>query len=134
MPIAYESAIGILVRVVESIGAAVIAISIIIVVWYYIRGLFPDTPMPTFLATRRRLGQGLVLGLEFFIGADIIRTVTTTFNLENVLILGAIIVLRTILSFSLEYELREAQKTERTGEGVLQPEKPGGPAEPPAME
>jgi uncharacterized membrane protein len=134
MPLTYESAIGILVRVVETIGAAVIAISIIIVVWSYIRGLFPDAAMPTFLATRQRLGRGLVLALEFFIGADIIRTVTTTFNLENVLVLGAIIVLRTILSFSLEYELREAQKTERAENRVLGAGKPGGPAEPPVTE
>jgi uncharacterized membrane protein len=134
MPITFESAIGILVRVVESIGATVIAISIIIVIWSYVRGLFPGAGMPTFLATRQRLGRGLVLSLEFFIGADIIRTVTTTFTLENILILGAIIVLRTVLSFSLEYELREAQKTERTEERLLRNGNLGGPGEPPAAE
>lgn len=56
---------------------------------------------------RRLFGRGLVLGLEFLIGADVLRTIVAP-TLEDLAILGAIIVLRTILSLSIEFELRQA--------------------------
>ena len=54
---------------------------------------------------RRDLGQGILLGLEFLVAADIVRTVAVTPTLEGVLILGLIVVIRTFLSMSLQVEL-----------------------------
>jgi uncharacterized membrane protein len=50
------------------------------------------------------LGRGLSLGLEFLVAADVIRTVTLAPTLLNVGILGAIVLIRTFLSWSLVVE------------------------------
>ncbi|MBA4191579.1 MAG: hypothetical protein C0467_26670 [Planctomycetaceae bacterium] len=54
---------------------------------------------------RQDLGRGILLGLEFLVAADIIRTVAVTPTLEGVLVLGLIVVIRTFLSISLQVEL-----------------------------
>jgi uncharacterized membrane protein len=51
------------------------------------------------------LGRSLSLGLEFLVAADVIRTVTTQLTLINIGILGAIILTRTFLSWSLVVEM-----------------------------
>src|SRR5262249_18227355 len=47
----------------------------------------------------------ILLGLEFLVAADIIRTVAVQPSVENVAVLGLIVLIRTFLSFSLEVEL-----------------------------
>jgi uncharacterized membrane protein len=54
---------------------------------------------------RLRLAERLVLSLEFLIAADILKTVVTP-TLEGMAVLGAVIVIRTVLSLSIAYELR----------------------------
>ena len=54
---------------------------------------------------RADLGRGILLGLEFLVGADIIATVTAPLTWESVGLLGAIVLIRTFLSFSLETEI-----------------------------
>ena len=54
---------------------------------------------------RLLLGKTLILTLEFLVAADIIRTVALEQTLENVAILGLLVVIRTFLSFSLEVEI-----------------------------
>lgn len=54
---------------------------------------------------RRNIGRSILLGLEVLVGADIIGTIVTDLDLRKVLTLGIIIVIRTLLSFSLEIEL-----------------------------
>ena len=54
---------------------------------------------------RRQLGRSIILGLEFLIAGDIIRTVVVADTLSNVTILGIIILIRTFLSFTLHLEV-----------------------------
>jgi uncharacterized membrane protein len=54
---------------------------------------------------RRQLGRSILLGLELLVAADIIRTVAITPTIQSVLVLGAIVLIRTFLSFSLELEI-----------------------------
>lgn len=54
---------------------------------------------------RHDLGRGILLGLEFLVAADIIRTVAVAPTLQNVLVLGLIVLIRTFLSTALEMEL-----------------------------
>ena len=51
------------------------------------------------------LGKALLLGLEFLVAADIIRTVALEPTLQNVVILGLLVVVRTFLSWSLVVEI-----------------------------
>ena len=54
---------------------------------------------------RRRLGRSILLGLEFLVAADIIRTVAVTPTFRSVGVLAVIVIIRTFLSFSLELEI-----------------------------
>ena len=54
---------------------------------------------------KARLGKALLLGLEFLVAADIIRTVALEPTLQNVMILGLLVIIRTFLSWSLVVEI-----------------------------
>lgn len=54
---------------------------------------------------RRQLGSSILLGLEFLVAADIIRTVAVTPDVRSVLVLGLIVLIRTFLSYSLQLEV-----------------------------
>ena len=54
---------------------------------------------------KAQLGKALLLGLEFLVAADIIRTVALEPNMQNVMILGLLVIIRTFLSWSLVVEI-----------------------------
>jgi uncharacterized membrane protein len=54
---------------------------------------------------RLDLGKAILLGLEFLVGADIIRSVSAEPTLRGVSVLGLIVIVRTFLSFTLTVEL-----------------------------
>jgi uncharacterized membrane protein len=54
---------------------------------------------------RKYLGRAILLGLEFLVAADIIRTVSETPTMENMGLLVVIVLIRTFLSFALEAEI-----------------------------
>jgi uncharacterized membrane protein len=58
---------------------------------------------------RHLLGYYLLLGLEFLIAADIIDTLMKP-TVQDLIVLGAIIVIRTVISFTLSAELRSDQQ------------------------
>ena len=55
---------------------------------------------------RIKLGSYLVLALEFFIAGDIIKTIITP-TWQGLGILGAIVIIRTILSYFLNKDLKK---------------------------
>lgn len=59
---------------------------------------------------RANLGYFILLGLELLIVADVIETITDP-DLEHVLVLGLIVVIRTVISFSLNWELTQENKS-----------------------
>jgi uncharacterized membrane protein len=56
-------------------------------------------------AFRKALGRSILVSLELLVAADIIRTVAIEPTLQNVLVLGLIVLIRTFLSMSLEVEI-----------------------------
>ena len=54
---------------------------------------------------RQDVGRAILLGLEFLIAGDLIRTVVVAPTMQNVLVLGLIVLIRTFLSFSLQLEI-----------------------------
>lgn len=59
----------------------------------------------TYRLYRQGVGRALLLGLEFLVAADIIRTVAISPTFTSVGVLAMIVVIRTFLSWSLELEL-----------------------------
>ena len=58
-----------------------------------------------FRSFRNRLGRAIILGLELLVAADILRTISAEPTLQQVMVLGIVVLIRTFLSFSLEIEL-----------------------------
>jgi uncharacterized membrane protein len=58
-----------------------------------------------FRTFRNRLGRAIIFGLELLVAADILRTISTEPTLQQVVVLGIVVLIRTFLSFSLEIEL-----------------------------
>jgi uncharacterized membrane protein len=54
---------------------------------------------------RQQLGRSILLGLEFLVAGDIIRTVAVAPTFTSVGVLAGIVLIRTFLSFSLELEI-----------------------------
>jgi uncharacterized membrane protein len=54
---------------------------------------------------REMFGGVLLLGVEILVAADLIRTVAVAPTLQNVAVLGLIVLIRTFLSFSLQLEI-----------------------------
>jgi uncharacterized membrane protein len=100
---AIRIALGYVIPVVETCGALVILIEVFRTFTQYIlvcvrRECVEMRPM------RVRLGQAMVMGLEFQVAADILKTaLAPTWN--DILLLAALIGLRTVLNFLLEREL-----------------------------
>ena len=68
-----------------------------------------------------KIGQSLLLGLEFLVAADIIRTVALSPTLYNIAVLGVLVLIRTFLSWSLVVEIEGRwpwQKREEAGPGT----------------
>ena len=89
----------------EVAGVAAILIATLVATFTFVRSLRGGAATTAYEQYRANLGRGILLGLEFLIGADIIATVTSPLSWESVGLLGAIVVIRTILSFSLETEI-----------------------------
>lgn len=54
---------------------------------------------------RNSLGGAILLGLELLVAADIVKTVTSAPSLTDASVLGMIVLIRTVLSFTIEIEM-----------------------------
>lgn len=73
---------------------------------------------------RELLGGALLIALEILVAADLVSTVAVSPTLENISVLGLIVLIRTFLSFSLETEIegvfpwRRSQMVPRDSSGA----------------
>lgn len=58
-----------------------------------------------YASIRSTFGKSILLGLEVLVAGDIIRTVALQPTLENLAVLGLLVVIRTFLAWSLEVEI-----------------------------
>lgn len=65
-------------------------------------------------SVRLRLGRVLALGLEFTLASDVLRTAVAPTR-SDILTLGAVILLRTLLNLFLEREIREGEAKQAGG-------------------
>ena len=91
-------------KTIDVVGVAVIAAGAVLAAGGAI-GRMLRGPGDAYRVFRQQLGRSILLGLEFLVAADIIRTVAVTPTLESVGVLAGIVLIRTFLSFSLELEV-----------------------------
>jgi uncharacterized membrane protein len=98
----FKEAVETIGLVIDGAGVAAIVVGVLFAAWRYVGGLRDPSG---YRRLRQDLGRGILLGLEFLVAADIIRTVAVVPTLDGVLVLGLIVVIRTFLSMSLQVEL-----------------------------
>jgi len=70
-----------------------------------IRYLFRSGTPGAYERYKHQLVRPLLLGLDFLVAGDVVRTVALDPSLSNVAVLGLLVVVRTFLSWSLAVEL-----------------------------
>ncbi|MGH3661323.1 MAG: DUF1622 domain-containing protein [Micromonosporaceae bacterium] len=90
----------------DAVGVAVIVVGALIAVGVFgYRVLRGQATLATYGLFRQGLGRSILLGLEFLVAGDIIRTVAVSPTFRTVGVLALIVLVRTLLSFSLQVEL-----------------------------
>ena len=93
---------------IEFLAVAIIVVVIIFAtVTYLLKIMARHADITTYTEFRNRIGRALLLGLEILVAADIIRTVVLEPTLNNVVVLGVLVLIRTFLSWSLVLEIEE---------------------------
>jgi uncharacterized membrane protein len=113
----------------EVAAGLVIAAGVINALYSFVRHFFLHHSRQAYATEemRLRLGLMLTLALEFTVASDILR-MTVSPTRQDILNLGMIVLLRTLLVYFLEAEIRQAE--ERRGEaeaGVLEQAHRGAP-------
>jgi uncharacterized membrane protein len=90
---------------IESVGVLVIILGSSISSFVFVRTFRSLPEGAAYRTYRRQVGRSIILGLEFLIAGDIIRTVVVAATLENIAALGLIILIRTFLSVTLHLEV-----------------------------
>jgi uncharacterized membrane protein len=103
--VSYEETISDVVRVVEAVGAGIMIVGGLGAFVVYARRALLTRAPGAYDSLRRDLGRSILLGLEVLIVADIVRTIIVDPTFESVAVLGAIVVIRIVLSFALEVEI-----------------------------
>lgn len=92
-------------RGIEGVGIAVIVVgAALATAQFVLAALNRRDGDAAYGAYRQGLGRAILLGLEFLVAADIIRTVAIEPTFRSVGVLAVIILVRTFLSMTLELE------------------------------
>ena len=96
----------------EIAAALVIGGAILRAITSYLRQLFSRSKQhyDSTESIRLKLGRVLTLGLEFTVASDILRTAVAPTR-QDILNLGAIVLLRTLLNYFLEQEINQVEQS-----------------------
>lgn len=90
-----------IVSVLEIMGIIVISVGCSKAFYHYMKAYLTNRQYPL----RIELANALALGLEFKMGAEILKTVLVR-SMSEIMILGAIILLRALLSLMIHFEIK----------------------------
>lgn len=97
-----EQILLVLIPICELMGIFVVAVSALTAFVRYVRGLVTRHPGDV----KFQLANGLAVSLEFKMAAEILKTVQIR-NLDELTVLGVVIVLRALLSFLIHFEMKQ---------------------------
>jgi uncharacterized membrane protein len=103
----YAEAIELAGRLMESTGVAIIVIGAVIATVQFFQDQKKDgvTRKGLYRQYRTGVAMAILLGLEFLVAGDIVRTVVIEPNMQSVIVLAIIVLIRTFLSFELTLEI-----------------------------
>jgi uncharacterized membrane protein len=98
--------IGVVGEIIDIAGVVVIATGALIGVVTFLRDLARQVQIiDAYGRLRTFLGRSLLLGLEFLVAGDVIKTVAIEPTRESVIVLAIIVLVRTVLSLSIDVEI-----------------------------
>ena len=101
-----QEIIFIISEVIDFAGVAIIALGALIGVILCIQDLLrQERAVNAYRHLRTFLGRSLLLGLEFLVAGDIIKTVAIEPTFDSVIVLAIIVLVRTVLSLSIDVEI-----------------------------
>lgn len=100
--------IPIIVFVLELMGVFIVLWTCVKSFWEYIQNSF----MKRHNAIQTHLAKGLATGLEFKLGAEILKTLIVH-DLDELIVLGAVFALRAFMSILIHFELKHTHDTEK---------------------
>jgi uncharacterized membrane protein len=93
-------------ELIDFAGVVIIAGGALIGVLLFARDLLQrESTERSYDRLRRFLGRSLLLGLEFLVAGDIIKTVAIEPTFDSVIVLAVIVLVRTVLSLSIDVEI-----------------------------
>ena len=118
----YEQWIKHVVEVVETVGTGIMVLGGLGAFLVFLRDAATEARRASsYERLRRNLGRSILLGLEVLIVADIVRTVVVDQTFESVTVLGIVVLIRILLSFSLDVEIDGVWPWNRLRESKDQP-------------
>jgi uncharacterized membrane protein len=92
---------------IEILGASVIVVGVlkVVITRGTVRYLFRLDRPGAYESYKHQMGRSLLLGLEFLVAGDVVRTVALEPTLNNVAVLGLLVLIRTFLGWSLIVEI-----------------------------
>ena len=96
-----ETTLSVLIPLCEMMGIFVVAVSAVAAFGRYLKGLVTRD-------IKFQLANGLALSLEFKMAAEILKTVLVR-DLTELTVLGAVIILRALLSFLIHFEMKQIE-------------------------
>jgi uncharacterized membrane protein len=121
-----EDVVNVLVQIVEAAGAAIIFVGAVIAFVRFLLIAFRREGMDPFAQLRLDLGRFLVLGLEFQLAADILRTAVAP-SFTELAQLATVAAIRTALNFFLGMEIKEETELVRADKAAAAPPSAGPP-------
>lgn len=94
------------VRLIEALSVIIITLAILYATYIFIRRITgrkgTEDPIEEY---KERIGKALLLVLEILVAADVIETVAFSKTFESIALLGALVIVRILLSWSIEVEM-----------------------------
>jgi uncharacterized membrane protein len=107
----HEVGVDMIREMIEMVAQGIEALAVLVIVGGIVHGIgryffhYRQQVGDAYKRFKDKIGKALLLGLEFLVAADIIRTVALSPTLYNIAVLGVLVLIRTFLSWSLVVEI-----------------------------
>ena len=101
----YKNWIELIGFAVDGMGVVIIAIGSCVATFHFLKTFASRLFQDSFLDYKHNLSRVILLGLEFLVAGDIIRTVAVSPTYKSVGVLAIIIIIRSLLSLEMQLEL-----------------------------
>jgi len=101
----FEQFMAVVSKGFELLGVAVIIVGFFVAVVRSVSAYRAGDRTESYETMRATFGRSVLLGLEILVAADIIRTIAVEPTLDNLYVLALLVLIRTLLSWSLEVEI-----------------------------